>query len=351
MDSKRYLPVAVLFGLVVLVQIVISFTGTVYLLTQVTMAAYYSLVVIGLCLLLGYAGQISLGQAGFFAIGGYTSAVISTQNLVQWVDTPLVKGLLRSGMVVERQDLYNNAIVSVSPWIAFLAAILISIAVAFLIGLPIVRLRGHYMAMATLGFGIIIYRIVLGTGFLGEADGISEVPGFKLFFGLEVNGSLPLRIQNYYIAWVLVTLAIIISINLIQSRIGRALRSIHGSDEAANAMGVNTSRYKLYTFVISAVFAAVGGAFLTHYNGGIGPSEAAVMKSVRYLAIVAVGGMGNLWGVLFMGVLLNFLSLRGYFGTFDDAVFGTILVSIMLFAPQGVLRIQRLQGWLKKLKA
>jgi branched-chain amino acid transport system permease protein len=104
-------------------------------------------------------------------------------------------------------------------------------------------------------------------------------------------------------------------------------------------MGVNTARYKLNTFVLSAAFASVAGIFLTHYNGGIGPSEASIMKSVRYVAIVAVGGMANLWGALVMGTLLNFLSLRGYLGTYDDAVFGTILIIIMLFVPRGLLHI------------
>jgi len=137
-------------------------------------------------------------------------------------------------------------------------------------------------------------------------------------------------------------------INLVHSRIGRAFRAIHGSEEAANAMGINTPRLKLQAFVISAVFAALAGVFLTHYNGGIGPSEASVMKSIRYVAIVAVGGMASLWGVFFMGILLNFMSLRGMFGTYDDAVFGVILILIMLFAPNGLLRLhlwQRMRRW------
>jgi branched-chain amino acid transport system permease protein len=184
---------------------------------------------------------------------------------------------------------------------------------------------------------LIIYRVVLGTGFLGEADGITGVPAFPLF-GLEVSGSLAKRIPNYYIAWVLVLLAMLLAMNLIRSRVGRALRSIHGSEVAARAMGIDTARYKLATFVLSAVFAAVGGIFLTHYNGSIGPSEVTGMKSVRYVAIVAVGGMDNLWGALLMSVLLNFLSLRGYFGSYDDAVFAAILLVIMLFFPDGLLR-------------
>ena len=103
----------------------------------------------------------------------------------------------------------------------------------------------------------------------------------------------------------------VLLVNLINSRVGRALRSIHGAEDAANAMGVDTARYKLSTFMLSAVLASVAGVFLTHFNGGIGPSEASIMKSVRYVAIVAVGGMGSIWGTLIMSVVLNFLSLRG----------------------------------------
>jgi branched-chain amino acid transport system permease protein len=220
--------------------------------------------------------------------------------------------------------------------------------VAYFIGGPVLKLKGHYLAMATLGFGIIVYRVVLGTSYLGSADGLSDVPAFVLLPGLEVSGRSSIRVQNYYIAAGLVIAGMILLLNLINSRIGRALRSIHAAEDAANAMGVNTAKYKLHIFVLSAVFAAVGGVLLTHYNGGIGPSEASVMKSVRYVAIVAIGGMANLWGALTMGFILNFLSMRGYFGSFDDAVFGAILIIIMLFAPEGLLHRDFFRG-LKKI--
>ncbi len=129
---------------------------------------------------------------------------------------------------------------------------------------------------------------------------------------------------------------------------GRALRSIHGNEDAANATGVDTAKYKLHIFVLSAAFSAVAGVFLTHYNGGIGPSEASVMKSIRYVAIVAVGGMANLWGALTMGTALNFFSLRGLFSSFDDAVFGAILIVIMLFAPEGIVPADLVQTVRKK---
>jgi branched-chain amino acid transport system permease protein len=347
MPLRRYLPLAVLVALVVVVQLAVTLAGARFYLTQLTMAAYYCLVVTGLCLLMGFAGQISLGQAGFFAIGGYTSAVLSTLDLSSAGASPALSLLRRLGVVYERQDLYGHTLLNLSPWLGLVVAMVVTILVALLIGLPVMRLKGHYLAMATLGFGLIIYRVILGTHALGEADGISSVPPFPLF-GLSVGGSMAGRIQNYYVAWGLVALGVLLALNLVHSRVGRALRSIHGSEEAAGAMGVDTARYKLATFVLSAVYAAVAGVFLTHYNGGIGPSEAGGMKSVRYVAIVAAGGMGNLWGTLLMGASLSFLSLRGYFGSYDDAVFALILLLIMLFAPRGLLRLSLFRAWLPR---
>ena len=111
-----------------------------------------------------------------------------------------------------------------------------------------------------------------------------------------MGGSASTRVVNYYVACGLLALAMLLLLNLVESRVGRALRAIHGAEDAASAMGVDAARYKLGTFVLGAGLAAVAGAFLTHYNGGIGPSEASIMKSVKYVAIVAVGGMGSLWG-------------------------------------------------------
>ncbi len=336
---KKHLPFIPLVVLVILVHLVCSWTDTLFYLTQMTMSAYYSLLIIGLCAVMGYAGQISLGHAGFFAIGGYLSAALTTRNLLAFKDNVLVRLLDSMGCLMSGQDIYGDPMIVVTPWVAFFFAVTIAAVMALLIGIPALKLKGHYLAMATLGFGIIIYRIVLATEYFGEADGISEVPAFVLFGDLAVSGDFSSRISNYYIAWVLVVLGMILLKNLIDSRVGRALRAIHGAEDAADSMGVNTARYKLKIFVLSAVFAAVAGVFMTHYNGSIGPSEAGVMKSVRYVAIVAVGGMAHLWGALTMGIILNFLSLRGVFGTYDDAVFGIILILIMLFAPDGLLRI------------
>lgn len=336
MSFKRYYPVIVLVIVIAVIQFLATGSGQEFYLTQLTMSAYYLIVVIGLSVLMGYTGQISIGHAAFFAIGGYTSASMTSVNLINY-DLPLLKYLL-PWFSITGKDSYGADIIYISPWVSLVAAVIITIVIAYLIGIPILKLKGHYLAMATLGFSIIIYRIVLGSSIFGEADGISEVPGFTLFPGLSVSGDPALRVSNYYIAWIMVILSVIILINLINSRVGRALRSIHGSEEASNAMGVNTAKYKLFIFVLSAAMASCAGVFLTHFNGGIGPSEAGVIKSVRYVAIVAVGGMANLWGVLVMGLVLNFISLRGYLGSYDDAFFGLILIIFTMFFPGGIFK-------------
>jgi branched-chain amino acid transport system permease protein len=340
MPSQRHVQVGIFLALAAAAQLLAGHAGMGFLLTQLTMSAYYTLAVIGLSLLLGYAGQISLGHAGFFAIGGYTSAVLTTLDLGPHRTAAIVDAMARAGILTVRAQLFGGEALVMHPWVACLCAVALAAALAFALGIPVLRLKGHYLAMATLGVGTIVFAVALGTSFLGAADGIVGVPSFPLLPGVEVDGSAERRVANYYVAFGLLALAMLLLLNLVNSRIGRALRAIHGAEEAAGAMGVDTARLKLRTFVLSAVLAAVAGVFLTHLNGGIGPSEASIMKSVKYVAIVAVGGMGSLWGALATSLALNFLSLRGYFGTLDDAVFGLVLVGVMLFAPSGVLALR-----------
>ncbi len=301
---RRYAPVLALVLLVVAVQLILSAAKLEFYMTQLTMSAYYTLVALGLSLLMGYAGQISLGHAGFLAIGGYAAAVIAGLGIAAWASIPV--------------------------------AVVATAAAALLVGIPVLRLRGHYLAMATLAFGIIVLRVLQGTPIFGGADGLSNIPAYPLFAGLAITGRKALRVQNFYMAWGMVAIGLLAAINLVNSRVGRALRAIQGNEDAAAAMGVNVARYKLAIFVLSAVYAAVGGACLVHFSAGIGPGEAGVMKSVRYLALVAAGGMGSLGGTLAVSAALTFLSLRGAFGLYDDAVFGGILLLIMLFAPNGL---------------
>lgn len=343
---KKLAPLAVLCLAVAGFHLFTVFTASQFYLTQMTMAAYYGLVIIGLGTLMGYAGQISIGHAGFFAIGGYIAAALTTRNLTPFQGAWAMQWLDRLGMLQSGHDIYGASLVTMAPWAACLCAVAAAALTALVIGIPVLKLKGHYLAMATLGFGTIIYRLLLASPYFGEADGLSEVPGFTLLPALGnwgpivVSGDPGHRVVNYYLAWGVLVLGTGLLLNLIGSRAGRALRALHSSEEAAEAAGVDTSRFKLQVFVLSAVYAAIAGVLLTHFNSGIGPSEASVMKSVRYVALVAVGGMTHLWGTLIMGVGLTFLSLRGVFGTFDDAVFGLILIFVMLFAPEGILSLR-----------
>ena len=332
--AARYLPVILLAASAFLLPPILTAAKAAFLLTQLTMSAYYALASLGLCALMGYAGQISLGQAGFFAIGGYASSFIATRNLASVAAAPFAKFLDAAGLLTRGVDPYGNALLSLNPWIACLFAVLLAAGVAALIGTPVLKLKGHYLAMATLGFGLVIEKIVRGTKAFGGADGLSNVPAFPLFPGLVVTGGRAARVSNFTISWVILALGLLALVNLVGSRAGRALRSLRDGEEAASAMGVDVAKYKLNVFILGAVYAAVAGILLTHYNGSIGPGEANVMKSVRYVAIVAVGGMANLTGTLVAGLVLNFLSLRGVFGSYDDAVFGIVLILVMLFAPE-----------------
>ena len=330
--------VAALALLVVAVQLLTAALGKPFYLTQLSMAAYYAMVVMGLCLVMGYAGQISLGHGAFFAIGGYTSAMLTTRNLGPAFPAGLREALLQIGFLTPRQDLYGAQTVALSPWLACVAALCLTALIALALGFPALRLKGQYLAMGTLGFGLIVYRILLGTEALGGVDGVVSVPPWRILPGLDVSGARACRLSNYYIAWGAALGVLLLILNLTRSRVGRALRSIHDGERAANAMGVNTAGYKLMAFVLSAMIAALAGCLFTHYNGGIDPSEAGVMKSVRYVALVAVGGMANAWGALILGAGLTFLSLRGCFGSFDHAVFGALLILIMSLAPDGPLK-------------
>ena len=342
---RRMLPLATLLVLIVTVQLVASAVGKDYYLTQATMTAYYTVVALGLSLLMGYAGQVSLGHGAFFALGGYTSAILTTRP-VSGLPSGLFSALQSLGVLSSRTDLYGGTLVTVSPGWAFCAALLLTFVVAVAVGHPALRLRGQYLAMATLGFGLIVYRILLGSNFTGAADGVNSVPPWDIGGVLSICSQKAHRLPNYYFAWGFVALVMVLLHNLLDSRQGRALRAIHDNEMATNAMGVNTAAMKLQVFVISALLAAAAGSFLTHYAAGIGPSEADAMKSVRYVALVAVGGMGNLWGVLVASAGLTFLSLRGCFGTFDAMVFGAILIAVISLAPEGPF--EPLTRWLHR---
>ena len=308
--------------------------GREYYLTQAIFTAYTAVVTLGLCLLMGYAGQVSFGQGAFFALGGYATAILTTRP-APVPPAPWDGWLAAAGVLVTRPDLYGVPQTVVTPGAAFAAALALTVLAAWAVGVPALRLRGHYLAMATLGFGLILYRLLLGSALTGGADGIAAVPAWEVCRGLVISGRKAHRVANYYFAWGLTLTVWLLLQNLVGGRPGRALRAIHDNETAAGVMGIDTAAAKLKVFILSAVLAAAAGSLMTFTSGGIGPSEAGAMKSVRYVALVAVGGMMHLGGVLAATAVLTYLSLRGCFGSYDHAVFGAILIAVVSLMPEG----------------
>jgi branched-chain amino acid transport system permease protein len=270
---------------------------------------------------MGYAGQISLGHAAFFGIGAYTSAVLTGKF-------------------------------GFNPWVAFLLGILLTAAIAYLVGVPSLKLRGHYLAMATLAFGIIIFIVFneWDTMTLGPS-GFSDIPGISI-----AGYDLDTDIKYYGFVWIIVILVLLFSINVIHSRIGRAFRSIHGSENAANAMGVNTSKYKVQIFVMSAAYASIGGSLYTHYMNFLSPSSFSLFFSIKLVIMVILGGgMANIWGAILGTWALTLLGAEWlhFLEEFEFLAYGAILLSMTIFLPRGLIGLIEFLGarWARRLSA
>jgi branched-chain amino acid transport system permease protein len=269
-------------------------------------AGIYSLITIGLSLLMGYAGQISVGHAAFYGIGAYVSGILTA----------------RYGL---------------NPWICMLAGISVAGAVALIVGAPCLKLKGHYLAMATLAFGVIIFIVFNEEAeWTGGPDGMSGIPGLSIF-GFDFDS-----VEKYfYLVWGFVFAAFVFSVNIIQSGAGRALRAIHSSETAANAMGVNVSGYKVLVFVYSAVLASLAGSLYAHYLNFINPATFDLFFSIKLLIMIALGGMHNLWGAVIGAGIITFLNYEWlhYFEEFEVIVYGAILLVVVIFFPDGLAGI------------
>ncbi len=261
-----------------------------------------AVVAVGLNLLVGYAGQISLGHAGFYGLGAYVTGVLS--GVYGW-----------------------------HPLLSIVAALAVVGLLAFIVARPILRLSGHYLAMATLGLGILISIVISTEGWLtGGPDGMI-VPAISLF-GWELFGET----KWYWVMAALLMLAVWLALNLIDSPVGRALRAVHGSEVAAQVAGVNTSNYKVLIFVVSAVFAALMGTATAHYSGFITPDLAGFFHSIEFVTMVVLGGMASTYGALIGAVLLTLLpQLLTGFDDLEIVIFGAILMSVMIFMPRGLV--------------
>lgn len=289
-----------------------------FLLKVLTFVGINVLVVTGLAVLLGYAGQISLGNAAFMGIGAYTCAYLTAR--LEW------------------------------PWIA---AILAAGAVASLAGLllavPSLRLKGHYLAMATLGFGeLAVLAFVEVQVITGGVNGFTGIPFPKI-------GGVALKEPDvlYWLVWGIAGLAILVSANVVSGRPGRFMRALHASELGAQASGVDIVGIKIGAFVISALFAGLAGALYASVVGFISPSVFTLGASVAFLAMAVIGGSGSLAGPVIATVLLTLLQYLGALvpGLSNEAsqlvqsyqpdIYGLAIVLVVLFAPGGVGRLLR----------
>jgi branched-chain amino acid transport system permease protein len=303
-----------------------DFTGGLVTFDTLIRIGIFTIVILGLNLLMGYGGQISLGHAAMYGLGAYASAILSTLAIRH----DLLPGISRTWWW---------------PWLAILAGMLVAGLFAYAIGKPVLRLRGNYLAMATLGIGVILYTLFREGGEItGGNDGISGIP--RLAIG---NNFVIWPIERYYfLVWGIAILVIIISLNIVNSRVGRALQAIHGSEVAARIAGVDTARSKLQIFVVSAMIASLAGSLYAHFQALVAPKPFDFVASVEFVTMAAVGGLASVWGAPF-GVAFVLVGkemlrsqlhvlLRGAGGEHELIAYGIILVLIMIFVPQGLMK-------------
>jgi branched-chain amino acid transport system permease protein len=275
--------------------------GLSFLLSVAVLAAIHVLVAVGLNLLVGFTGLISLGHAGFVAIGAYASGLLTT----------------RLGL----------------PWpAAWIGAAAISAAFGFLVGLPALRLTGPYLTIATLGFGIAVYQIFTNwTDLSGGRMGLS-IP--RLSIG--VPGLSPDQ-QVYYVSAAATVVLTWAAYNLARSHIGRAFVAIRDSDIAAEVVGVNLTWYKTLSFAISAAYAGIAGAIFAQYLRHLEPQAFTVLESITYLAMIVVGGLGTVSGAVIGAVILTLLpQYLSALKQWVPIVYGGAIILMMMIEPTGL---------------
>ncbi len=298
-----------LFLILILLILGISLKSS-YFLLILNVIGLNTLIVIGINLLVGYAGQISLGHAAFYGIGAYSSAILTT--------------------------MYN-----VNPWLALVLAALITALVAFLIGKPSLKLKGHYLVMATLGFNIIITVILVQwEDFTGGPSGIPGIPYLNIgSFSFDSDKKL------FFLIWLFVIFALILAYNLVNSRVGRALKALHGSEIAAESLGIDVASYKVKIFVLSAILASIAGSLYAHYVTFISPKSFDIMFSIKIVIMSIFGGISTIFGALIGSATLTILGeLLTVVEDYSTIVLGLILVLTLMFLPEGIV------GYFKQLK-
>ena len=297
--ESRWLPAILLAAVVIVMPL---FFPSAYYYRIGALVFIFALAVVGLNLLMGFAGQVSLGHAGFLGIGAYAVAI----------------GPIQFGM---------------PSWLCLFFGAVLSGAVAFVVGRPILRLKEHYLAVATLGFGLLVAIVLTNeAGWTGGPDGMS-VPRLALF-NWQVRGSD----SWYWIAGATLVGGFVLALNLMESPTGRALQAIHDSEIAALVLGIDVARKKLTIFVISAMYASVAGSYLALFNGHVTPDIAGFLRSIELVAMVVLGGMGSIVGSLVGAAVLVVLpQALTIFNEYEQALLGFILMVFMIFLRRGIV--------------
>ncbi len=278
----------------------------------------YALVALGLVLLTGVGGLMSFGQAAFVGIGAYVSAWLTT--------TPTLPAWL--------------AWTGASPWAGLLLGLLLTLVVAWMLGVLTLRLSGHYLPLGTIAWGISLYFLFGNLDSLGGHTGLTGIPSLSLF-GLSIRSTQ----HFYYLIWLLLLGAIWITRNLLDSREGRAIRALKGGITMAESMGIDTARSKTVAFLVAALFAALSGWLYVHMQRFVNPTPFNLITGVEYLFMAVIGGAAHVWGAIVGAGLITVLkqwlqdwlpALIGQSGNFEIIVFGLLMVLVLQRAPDGL---------------
>jgi branched-chain amino acid transport system permease protein len=272
-----------------------------YWITVFIYVGIYGLIVVGYDLLLGYCGQISLGHNALFAIGAYATAIATT-----WF------GWL--------------------PILGIIGGICITCLIAFIVGIPTLRLRGYYLAIATMGFAFIVESLIR-TQLLGGSSGISGIPYLSVL-GYTFDSDR----SYYYLVWSIVFLAAIVCLRIGETALGRSMKAVHTDEEAAGCMGINVAKTKIQVFVFSAALAAIAGSLYAHYGRVISPNSFNIMLSVKLLLMLFLGGAGSIYGGLIGALILFALpEFLEHMERLELVLEGLVFMLILIFLPKGLV--------------
>jgi branched-chain amino acid transport system permease protein len=297
--KNPYTMVAALAAIIVLLPLVLP---SAFYFRVAALVFINAIAVVGLNLLMGFAGQVSLGHAGFFGIGAYAVAL-----------GPLTLG--------------------VPPAASMIGGTVLSALLALLVGRPILKLRGYYLAVATLGLGLLIAMVFTNESELTGGPNGMQVPRLVLF-GWGAYGA----VTWYWIAGITLTIGTLVAVNLIESPTGRAIRAIHDSETASRVLGVDVAQYKLLVFVLSAIYAAIAGSYFALLDGFVTPDTSGFIRSIEFVVMAVLGGLGSILGSIVGAAILVILpQVLTLFHEYEHIVLGLIMIVFMIFLPAGIV--------------